>query len=418
MTLHTYTPQPMSLPSMNFLHLTVSEIQPGQTISLASIRVLFEEYFDPVKSELDSIRESSQIATSKFDEITDLSEKCSQLKAENLILQSKLQKAEIKCQNVEERLISLESVSRRNNLKFVLMKRGNLKTWPNKDCESVILDMCNSYNLNLQENSIERAHRLRNTQPDSPIIAKFLSYRDKLQVIRLKQKFREAGVLVTEDFPAEVIQRRRLFSSVITAAYKSKYKAHLSFDKLIVDSKVYTTNDLDKLPENLQPSNLCTVTKDGITAFYTSHSKLSNHHPCLFTVDDTTFKSVEQFYMFKKATLFNDDVTAQKILQSDDPVVANSLGKRVHNFDRDVWRKSRDHYMQTALHAKFSQNSELSDFLRNTGEAMLVEASPHDKYWGAGYSLDDDEIWDPSKWKGLNTLGKMLCDIRDNIKFS
>ena len=33
MTLHTYTPQPMSLPSMNFLHLTVTEIQPGQTIS-------------------------------------------------------------------------------------------------------------------------------------------------------------------------------------------------------------------------------------------------------------------------------------------------------------------------------------------------------------------------------------------------
>ena len=30
--LHTYTPQAMSLPSMNFLHLTVSEIQPGQTI--------------------------------------------------------------------------------------------------------------------------------------------------------------------------------------------------------------------------------------------------------------------------------------------------------------------------------------------------------------------------------------------------
>ena len=31
MALHTYTPQPMSLPSINFLHLTVSEIQPGQT---------------------------------------------------------------------------------------------------------------------------------------------------------------------------------------------------------------------------------------------------------------------------------------------------------------------------------------------------------------------------------------------------
>ena len=30
MTSHTYTPEPMSLPSINFLHLTVSEIQPGQ----------------------------------------------------------------------------------------------------------------------------------------------------------------------------------------------------------------------------------------------------------------------------------------------------------------------------------------------------------------------------------------------------
>ena len=30
MMLHTYNLQPMSLPSINFLHLTVSEIQPGQ----------------------------------------------------------------------------------------------------------------------------------------------------------------------------------------------------------------------------------------------------------------------------------------------------------------------------------------------------------------------------------------------------
>ena len=29
-TLHIYNPSPMSLPSINFLHLTVSEIQPGQ----------------------------------------------------------------------------------------------------------------------------------------------------------------------------------------------------------------------------------------------------------------------------------------------------------------------------------------------------------------------------------------------------
>ena len=35
MTMHTYNPQPMSLPSINFLHLTVSEIQAGQTFPAA-----------------------------------------------------------------------------------------------------------------------------------------------------------------------------------------------------------------------------------------------------------------------------------------------------------------------------------------------------------------------------------------------
>ena len=33
MMLHTYIPQPISLPSINFLHIMVSEIQPGQTFS-------------------------------------------------------------------------------------------------------------------------------------------------------------------------------------------------------------------------------------------------------------------------------------------------------------------------------------------------------------------------------------------------
>ena len=34
MMLNTYTPQQMSLPSINFLHLMVSEIQPGQSFFL------------------------------------------------------------------------------------------------------------------------------------------------------------------------------------------------------------------------------------------------------------------------------------------------------------------------------------------------------------------------------------------------
>ena len=186
--------------------------------------------------------------------------------------------------------------SRSNNLKFVLMKKGKSISWPDKDCESIILDMCNRYNLNLPENCIERAHKLRGAS-DSPIIATFLSFKNKLKVIRQKQKFRESGKLVVEDFPVEVIQHRKMFSPVLTAAYRSNHKAHLSVDKLILDGKPYTVDDLDKLPQELQLNNLSTITKGGITTFYTLHSKLSNHHPCSF---NTAFQSVEQFFMLKK----------------------------------------------------------------------------------------------------------------------
>ena len=69
---------------------------------------------------------------------------------------------------------------------------------------------------------------------------------------------------------------------------------------------------------------------------------------------------------------------------NDDPVIANTLGKRVQNFNRDLWNKSQDAYMCTALLAKFSQDQELAHALLGIGTTLLVEASPYNKYWGGG----------------------------------
>ena len=45
MTLHTYNPQPLSLPSMNFLQLTVAETMPGQDI-------IGQGYYGKVKGQI------------------------------------------------------------------------------------------------------------------------------------------------------------------------------------------------------------------------------------------------------------------------------------------------------------------------------------------------------------------------------
>ena len=67
------------------------------------------------------------------------------------------------------------------------------------------------------------------------------------------------------------------------------------------------------------------------------------------------------------------------------------------------------------LVSKFSQNQLLKDFLLSTGDTLLAEAS-HDKIWGAGKSLKENDLWNPDKWSGKNRLGEMLMKVRTELK--
>ena len=263
---------------------------------------------------------------------------------------------------------------------------------------------------------IEITHRTGSIRNNSqPIIVKFNHFKDKIAVLRAKNKFREIGILVVEDFPTEVLEKRKQFKPILQAAYKSegRFKAKLVADKLQVSGKLYTTSDISKLPPDLQPHHLSTVTKNNIAAFFTL-SPLSNHHRCKFTIDHQTFHSTEQFFMFRKALYFHDKDTATKILQTTDLKHAKSLGRKVANFDLSSWSQVCDEIMKTGLYAKFRQNVHLSNFLKETTSRRLVEANPHGSYWGL--ALQDETIWDSSKWKGKNMLCSLLEDLCDTLQ--
>ena len=49
----------------------------------------------------------------------------------------------------------------------------------------------------------------------------------------------------------------------------------------------------------------------------------------------------------------------------------------------------------------------------NTGNRVLVEASPVDPIWGIGLAADFRGIENPDNWKGLNLLGFVLMEVRD-----
>ena len=71
--------------------------------------------------------------------------------------------------------------------------------------------------------------------------------------------------------------------------------------------------------------------------------------------------------------------------------------------------------MAKGLSAKFSQNPELRQALEDTGSKTLVEANPKDTYWGAGLSLECEQVWEQHNWKGKNMLGKLLVQLRQTF---
>ena len=135
-----------------------------------------------------------------------------------------------------------------------------------------------------------------------------------------------------------------------------------------------------------------------------------------FIVDGITYKTAEHWMMAKKAELFNDNEILEKIIQANSPAEAKKLGREVKNYDDALWLANRYEIVKQGNFHKFSQHSDEKEFLINTKERILVEASPVDAIWGIGMASDHKDIHNPEKWKGLNLLGFALMEVREELK--
>ncbi len=219
-----------------------------------------------------------------------------------------------------------------------------------------------------------------------------------------------------EDFPKEIVDRRRLLNPIVKKAKEEGMEAWLSVDRLILGGKSYTVDNLDTLPKPLQPEEVFTKRSDHHTAFFTKNSPLSNHYPSRFKIGGVEFLHEEQHYMYNKALHCKDQVTAKKILNTSDPGACKSLGRSLKIPDQKVWKEQCTGIMYEGLVAKFEQNPNLCDFLLSTGDTTIIECNKYDPFWAIGLSLNDKDIFDSTAWKGENRLGRILGDIRDELK--
>lgn len=119
--------------------------------------------------------------------------------------------------------------------------------------------------------------------------------------------------------------------------------------------------------------------------------------------------------MYQKAILFNDQEVADMIALEPAPEKQRALGRKVKGFNNKKWNTKREKIVEDGNWWKFTQSKEddMKKLLLQTGDSLLVEASPYDRIWGVGYSAANAEA-NQGCW-GENLLGKALMRVRDRL---
>ena len=336
----------------------------------------------------------------------------------NLEADVKQMKREI--QQLKDRQNDLDCYIRRENLIF----GGISESYP-ENCEvKVKYVLQEKLGLETDDMKFQRVHRHGKKEDGKtrPIIVRFLWHVDRQKVWKLRSKLRGTPYWVSEDYPKEIEDNRRILRPILRQALSEaddnySVSAYLVGDRLHIEGQVYTVHTLGKLPKELRPERVATPRiGDNLVAFFNKTSPLSNFHPAKFEIEGRQFAHVEQFFQFKRAEICGKADLANEIANEQSPYRCKELGKKA-KFN-NAWRKRNEDVMLAGCMAKFEQNPELLEFLKDTGTRTIVEARIDDKFWGAGLRADDEKLTttEPNSWPGKNNLGKILTQVRERLQ--
>jgi len=93
------------------------------------------------------------------------------------------------------------------------------------------------------------------------------------------------------------------------------------------------------------------------------------------------------------------------------------LGSQVTHFDKKVWNEKTNSSMQELNFHKFIQNDELKQELLATSGSTIALACPFRGDWGTGYFVDEPNCHNRPQWNGMNKLGEILTNLREEILY-
>lgn len=141
------------------------------------------------------------------------------------------------------------------------------------------------------------------------------------------------------------------------------------------------------------------MTTNKIDRFIGEYSFLSNFFLSPVKYNGVEYRSIEHAYQAAKATT---PIDHDSIASATTPAKAKKLARFI--ILRPGWDGSKVGLMEELVWAKFSI-PELKEKLLATGDAILIEGN----WW-------NDTFWGICKGKGQNILGKILMNVREELR--
>ena len=229
------------------------------------------------------------------------------------------------------------------------------------------------------------------------------------------KKLLPEGVYVDREYTPEVENRRQILRPIlrrVRGMEKYKGKCKLDEDKLVIQGTKYTINTLHRLPQDLNGYNASSKFGDSTIAFFGQLNPFSNFHRAPFIMNDKTYLTSEHYIQETCALYLNDETTARRIMNEDDPAEAKKLSTNIVGYSADKWHAVVKTLVYPGIKKKFTSHPNLLHVLHATKGMKIVEAS-FDKIWGTGVPIHSDDCLDEDKWHGIGILGEILMDIRE-----
>uniref|UniRef100_A0A914KKD6 NADAR domain-containing protein n=1 Tax=Meloidogyne incognita TaxID=6306 RepID=A0A914KKD6_MELIC len=126
-------------------------------------------------------------------------------------------------------------------------------------------------------------------------------------------------------------------------------------------------------------------------------------------------KSAERFYWYKMAEKFGDEECKKKLMQAPNVQTAEEAVKNIQKFDSKVWDEVKHDIWEEGQRLKLDQVRWICNLLVLTKTTYLAVAS-EDKFFGTGWRKNRDESNKPVFWDGENEGGKILMNLRHELK--